>query len=143
MRPIPVGQTATFELVVTPEMTVDFEELGPLHPVYATYWMAKHLELVGRKVLLPYLDPVDEGIGYGVTVRHLAPAAPGMTLRVTGEHVRTEGNRIHVRCRVEDATGELIGEGETVQVVLPRSRLEARLRDALERARVARERTER
>ena len=66
-----------------------------------------------------------------------------MTLRVTGEHVRTEGNRIHVRCRVEDATGERIGEGETVQVVLPRGRLEARLRDALERARVAAERTER
>ena len=77
MRSIPIGRTAIFELVVTPEMTVDFEELGPLHPVYATYWMAKHLELVGRKVLLPYLDPEDEGIGYGVTVRHLAPAAPG------------------------------------------------------------------
>jgi len=132
VRPIPIGQTAIFELVVTPEMTVDFEELGPVHPVYATYWMARHMELVGRKILLPFLDPDEEGIGYSVAVRHLAPAAPGTPLRVTGEHVRTERNRIHVRCRVEDATGRLIGEGETIQVVLPKIALAARLRAAAE-----------
>ena len=51
MRPIPEGYEAVFETVVTPEMTVRFEELGPVHPVYATYWMVKHMELAGRKII--------------------------------------------------------------------------------------------
>lgn len=119
MRPIPAGYTATFTLTVTPEMTVDFEELGQVHPVYATYWMAKHMELVGRKVLLPFLEPQEEGIGYAVNVRHLAPALPGMHLTVRGEHLRTAGNRLYVRCEVHNAWGELVGDGETTQVILP------------------------
>lgn len=135
MLTIPAGYRATFEVDVTPEMTVDFEELGQVHPVYATYWMAKHMELVGRKVLLPFLEPGEEGIGYEVRVRHLGPALPGTRLVVTGEHLRTEGNRLYVTCRVVDQWGELIGEGETTQVILPAERIEerfARLRRRLE-----------
>lgn len=126
MQAIPPGYLATFEVEVTPEMTVDFEELGPIHPVYATYWMAKHMELVGRKVLLPFLEVGEEGVGYEVRVRHLAPALPGMHLRFTGEHLRTERNRLYVRCRVVDQWDRLIGEGETTQVILPAAELHAR-----------------
>lgn len=126
MRVIPPGYLATFELEVTPEMTVDFEELGSVHPVYATYWMAKHMELVGRKVLLPFLEPGEEGVGYEVRVRHLAPALPGTRLRFTGEHLRTERNRLYVRCRVVDQWDRPVGEGETTQVILPEAELRAR-----------------
>lgn len=80
MRPIPEGYEAVFETVVTPEMTVHFEELGPVHPVYATYWMVKHMELAGRKIILPFLEEGEEGIGSYVEVRHLASALPGMHL---------------------------------------------------------------
>ena len=48
MRPIPVGSSAVLDVVVTPELTVHFEELGSVHPVYATYNMAKHFEEAGR-----------------------------------------------------------------------------------------------
>lgn len=81
MRPIPDGYEAVFETVVTPEMTVNFEELGPVHPVYATYWMAKHMELAGRKIILPFLEEGEEGIGSYVEVRHLASASRGCGLR--------------------------------------------------------------
>jgi len=126
VRAIPPGYLATFAVEVTPEMTVDFEELGPVHPVYATYWMAKHMELVGRKVLLPFLEAGEEGVGYEVRVRHLAPAWPGTRLRFTGEHLRTERNRLYVRCRVVDQWDRLVGEGETTQVILPATELRAR-----------------
>jgi fluoroacetyl-CoA thioesterase len=43
--PVPVGSTAIVDVVVTPEMTVDFDELEPVHPVYATYTMAKYLDM--------------------------------------------------------------------------------------------------
>lgn len=139
MRPIPVGHRATFTVKVTPAMTVDFEELDPVHPVYATYWMAKHMELVGRKILLPFLEPGEEAIGAAVQVEHRAPALPGEWLRVDGEHLRTEGNRLYVRCRVVNAWDELIGTGETTQVVLPKQEIEARLTRLHERLAAIRE----
>ncbi len=127
MRPIPLGHQATVEVVVTPEMTVDFEELGPVHPVYATYWLARHMEEASRKLLLPFLEPGEDGIGHALSVRHLAPALPGMRVRVVAEHVGTAGNRVEARCRAYHELGDLIGEGATTQVVLPVAALEARL----------------
>jgi len=128
MKPIPPGYQATFETVVTDEMTVDFEhpddpQLGKLHPVYATYWMAKHMELAGRKIILPFLEEGEEGIGTKVSVDHLASALPGMKVRIVAEHVHTEGNRVHVRCNAWNELGDLIGQGHTEQVILPRAKL--------------------
>ena len=74
MRPISVGESATLEVVVTPELTVHFEELGSVHAVYATYNMAKHFEEAGRKLLLRHLEPDEDGLGRSVTVEHLAPS---------------------------------------------------------------------
>ena len=55
-NPAVVVVAAVLEVVVTPELTVHFEELGSVHPVYATYNMAKHFEEAGRKLLLGRLD---------------------------------------------------------------------------------------
>ena len=124
MRPIPAGHQATFETIVTAEMTVNFEEMGSVHPVYATYWMVKHMELAGRKIILPFLEEGEEGIGYEVRARHLASALPGMQVRIVSEHLRTERNRVYARCRAYNELEDLIGEGETTQVVLMQAKLE-------------------
>lgn len=119
-------------------MTVDFEvegdpKLGPLHPVYATYWLAKHMELVSRKIILPYLEPGEEGIGYRVEVDHLAPALPGMRLDINAAFDRQEKNRVHVDCEAISELGDVIGRGSTVQVILPQERLDANLENLLNR----------
>ncbi|MER3479016.1 MAG: thioesterase [Meiothermus sp.] len=129
MKPIPIGYQATLEVTVTDEMTVDFEHqgdprLGKLHPVYATYWMAKHMEMAGRMIILPFLEEGEEGIGSKVSVNHLASALPGMSVRIVAEHVRTEGNRIYTLCKAWNELGDLIGEGQTEQVILPKGKLE-------------------
>ncbi len=134
MRPIPPGYEAVFETVVTEEMTVHFEELGPVHPVYATYWMAKHMELAGRKVILPFLE---EGIGSYVEVRHLASALPGMRVRIVARHERTEGNRVHAAMEAYNELGDLIGKGRTEQVILPKAEVEALFQRLLDRWRGA------
>lgn len=133
MKPIPPGYEAVFETVVTPEMTVEFEELGPVHPVYATYWMVKHMELAGRKIILPFLEEGEEGIGSYVEARHLASALVGMRVRVVAVHERTEGNRVYARCLAYNELGDLIGEGKTEQVILPKGRLEALFQRLLHR----------
>jgi fluoroacetyl-CoA thioesterase len=128
VRPVPAGEPAVLDVVVTPEMTVRFDELGPVHPVYATYTMAKHFEEAGRKLLLRHLDPGEAGIGSRVSVEHLAPAWVGDAVRVTARCVEVRGNRLTCACVAVDAGGRELGRGTTEQVVLPEEALQARLR---------------
>lgn len=111
-------------------MTVDFEQsepgLGKLHPVYATYWLAKHFELVSRKLTLPYLDEGETGIGFELSVRHLAPTLPGMAVEVEAVFSGLEGNRVFAQCRAVNSLGDVIGEGSTTQVILGERALQAR-----------------
>ena len=127
MRPVPVGESAVLDVVVTPEMTVRFDELGPVHPVYATYSMAKHFEEAGRKLLLQYLEPGEAGIGRSVSVEHLAPAWVGDAVRVTARCVELRDERLTCECTAVDAGGRELGRGTTVQVVLSEAALRARI----------------
>ncbi|WP_222263212.1 thioesterase family protein [Modestobacter marinus] len=127
MKPVPIGAAADLDVVVTAEMTVRFDELGPVHPVYATYSMAKHFEEAGRKLLLRHLEDGEAGIGRAVSVEHLAPSWVGDTIRVTARCAQLQGTRLTCECSAVDAGGRLLGRGTTVQVVLPWDVLEARL----------------
>jgi predicted thioesterase len=132
VRAIPPGFEARHEVLVTPSMTVDFEvedddRLGALHPVYATYWLAKHMELVSRKIILPHLEDHEEGIGFRVEVDHLASALPGMRVEVTAVFDHQAGNRVHVNCRAVSELGDVVGRGATVQVILAKTRLDENL----------------
>ncbi|MGY1721337.1 thioesterase family protein [Blastococcus sp. SYSU DS0552] len=127
MRPVPVGESALLDVVVTPEMTVRFDELGPVHPVYATYSMAKHFEEAGRKLLLRHLEPGEAGIGSALSVEHLAPAWVGDAIRVTARCTEVRGNRLTCDCSAVDAEGRLLGRGTTVQAVLSEEAVQARV----------------
>jgi fluoroacetyl-CoA thioesterase len=127
MRSVPVGESAVLDVVVTPAMTVDFDELGPVHQVYATYTMAKHFEEAGRKLLLPHLEPGEAGIGSSLSVEHLAPSRVGDTVRVTARCVEQRGNRLTCECTAVDAEGRLLGRGTTGQVVMDEEALRARV----------------
>lgn len=125
MQTIPEGFTQTLEVTVTDEMTVDFAELGRVHPVYATYWLGKHFEEAGRKIILPFLDGGEGGIGAQLEVYHTASALPGMQVTVTATLDRVEGRRIHATLRAVNELGDEIGHGSTTQVVLSQARIDA------------------
>jgi fluoroacetyl-CoA thioesterase len=127
VRPVPVGASAVLDVVVTPELTVRFDELGPVHPVYATYSMAKHFEEAGRKLLLAHLEPGEAAIGRSVAVEHLAPAWIGDAVRVTARCVEVRSNRLTCECTAVDGAGRELGRGTTVQVVLSADALEERI----------------
>jgi predicted thioesterase len=127
VRPVPVGASAVLDVVVTPEMTVRFDELGPVHPVYATYSMAKHFEEAGRKLLLEHLEPGEAGIGSALSVEHLAPCWIGDPVRVTARCAEVRGNRLTCECAAVDAGGRVLGRGTTVQVVLSEEAVQARI----------------
>jgi fluoroacetyl-CoA thioesterase len=126
MRPIPVGETAELEVVVRPEHLVDFDEMGRVHAVYATYTMAKHFEEAGRKLLVPHLEDGEAGIGRSVSVEHLAPSWVGDRLTVTATCVDVTGGRLTCSVEAVDEYGRRLGQGTTVQAVLPAAVLAAR-----------------
>ena len=138
MTPIPVGETADLDVVVTEAHTVDFDELGQVHPVYATYTMAKHFEEAGRKLLVPHLEDGEAGIGTAVSVEHLAPSWVGDTIRVTARAVEVRDGRLTCACRAVDAYGRELGRGSTVQAVLPADVVAARIGDDARRGRAGR-----
>ena len=127
MKAIPQGYRAVHDLIVRQDMMVDFEQseagLGKLHQVYSTYWMAKHIELVSRKLILPFLEPDEEGIGFELSVKHIAAALPGMRVNLIADYERTDRNRIYASCDVFNELGDKIGEGITTQVVMRRDHL--------------------
>ncbi|GAA5437505.1 thioesterase family protein [Deinococcus sp. A31D244] len=125
MQAIPEEFTQTLSVTVTDEMTVNFGELGRLHPVYATYWMARHFEEAGRKIILPFLEEGEGGIGTQVDVTHTASALPGMRVTVTATFERQEGRRVTARMVAVNELGDQIGHGTTTQMVLPQARIDA------------------
>lgn len=133
MRPIPPGFTQTLTVLVTDEMTVQFQELGAVHPVYATYWLARHFEEAGRKIILPFLEDGEGGIGTQVNVTHTASALPGMTVTVTATFTRMEGRRMVCELRAVSELGDEIGHGTTTQMVLPQARIDANFEALRER----------
>ena len=94
-----------------------------IHPVCATWEIVHHMEVAGRKLLAPFLEPDEEGIGAHISVNHHAPAAIGSTVRV--EAVAKSWTHRRLTCTLQAHSGDrLIAEGEFVQVVLPKERLE-------------------
>lgn len=116
------GREAEVTVTVTQAMVAWFEELGVVHPVYSTWAMVRHMELASRKVILPSLEPDEDAVGYSVSVTHYASTAIGEKVTVRARLLRTEGNRIICQLAAFNER-EQIGEGENVQVVLPRDRL--------------------
>lgn len=120
------GAEATVTVTVTPEMLATFEELGPVHPLYSTWSMVRHMELACRKMILPYLQPDEDAVGHSISVTHLAPTAAGEQVTVRARLLEMDGRRI--ACAVEAHNKrEKIGEGTQVQMLVRKDRLRSRI----------------
>ncbi|MCK6206929.1 thioesterase [Bacillus infantis] len=115
------GAAATIQLKVCREM---FAQFGGeiVHPLFSTASMVYYMEWASRKVILPFLEESEEGMGYAVTVKHLAPAAEGSILNVTAEVVRLERNLIFTLVKAFHGD-TVIGKGQVTQAILPRSKI--------------------
>ncbi len=121
------GAEAEVTITVTTDMLATFEELGPVHSLYATWSMVRHMELACRKIILPYLEPDEDAVGYSVHVTHLAPTRAGERVTARARLLEVDGHRII--CAVEAYNArEKIGEGTQVQMLVNKARLRAKIR---------------
>ncbi|MDR7512806.1 MAG: thioesterase [Armatimonadota bacterium] len=119
------GDEAEVTVTVTDEMLARFDDLGLVHPVYSTWSMVKHMELASRHVILPYLEPEEEAVGHAVSVTHHSPTPSGARVTVRARLVTVQGNQVICAVAAHNDRG-LIGEGTTIQIVLPKDVLRAR-----------------
>lgn len=111
------GAEASVTVTVTPEMLATFEELGAVHPLYATWSMVRHMELACRKIILPYLEAGEDAVGHSISVTHLNPSRVGDRVTAQARLLEVRGNRIVCAVEAYNETGK-IGEGTQVQVLL-------------------------
>jgi predicted thioesterase len=123
---IPLGATATREIVVEREMTVaHFVENMP--EVYGTPIMIFHLETTSGSAIQEYLPEGWVSVGTVVNVRHLAatPVGARVTLKATvievGEHTITFAVEAHDE-------REKIGEGTHVRAAVEVGRFMKRVK---------------
>jgi fluoroacetyl-CoA thioesterase len=122
MKPgLNVGREETIEITVTADMFASFEG-EVVHPVYSTVAMTYHMEWVSRKIILPFLEDHEEGMGSSVQLKHLAASPLGSTVTLTATLVELRDNKIVTKVSAENHLG-LIGIGEVMQVVLPKEKI--------------------
>ncbi len=118
------GASAEVAVVVDESMVARFDQLGLVHRVYSTWSLVKHMEEASRKLILPYLEPHEDAVGYAVEVVHLAPTLVGMRVVVRATLERIEGRRVYTRVEAFNEETK-IGKGRHVQALVPRGWPEA------------------
>jgi fluoroacetyl-CoA thioesterase len=116
------GDTKTFSRKVKAEDTASFDS-GEVHPVYATFAVARDAEWVCRLFVLDMKEDDEEGIGTFITVKHISPALVGEEVKFDATILILDKNSII--CSYHAYCGErLVAEGETGQKILKKERIE-------------------
>ncbi|GIN87274.1 hypothetical protein J6TS2_36600 [Heyndrickxia sporothermodurans] len=116
-----IGQTAMIETIVTPDMFAGFEG-NVVHEAYSTVSMVYHMEWASRKIILPYLEEHEEGIGGAVQVKHIAPTTANTKVRIKATLIELKDNIVMTKTEAWNEKG-LIGKGEVKQVILPKEKI--------------------
>lgn len=129
MKPgLKLGKEESIEVIVTEDMFASFEG-EVVHPVYSTVAMTYHMEWVSRKIILPFLESHEEGMGASVQLRHIAASPLGTFVTLTATVIELRDNLVKTSVIATNHLG-VIGKGEVVQVILPKETIEKKLIEA-------------
>ncbi len=116
------GDQKTHELTVKEADTAAFGS-GQVHPVYATFALARDAEWACRLFVLEMKEKHEEGIGTSISVDHQAPAVVGDNVKLIATVKTIENNTII--CTYQAFAGKrLIARGEQSQKILPKAKLD-------------------
>ncbi len=118
-----VGEEATIEVTVTPEMTARL--FGrQMNLLYGTVSMVLHVEESGRTIVDRHLGPGEDAVGYHIEVTHLGPARIGDVIRITARVVGADDRECVTEHEVLGPSG-VVGRARFVQRYVPAGALSA------------------
>ncbi|MFT4523767.1 MAG: fluoroacetyl-CoA thioesterase [Bacteroidia bacterium] len=126
-NPFEIGAIKMYEKEVTKDEVASFET-GNVHPFYATFSLARDAEWGGRLFVLEMKDDDEEGIGTFLSIKHKSPAGLGDLVRIETTLVKVLSNKItcsFVAC----VDSRIIATGETGQMILKKSQVQAMIKD--------------
>lgn len=112
------GTVARVDAIVAPDMVATLGGQA-VHPVLATARMIEWMEWASRLVILPFLEPTEDAVGYAVSVVHRRPTPVGAAFWAVARFQRQDHKRIVTSVVAYNADGP-IGEGEITQVLVAR-----------------------
>lgn len=121
-----IGTVSEVSFIVTPDMRAAFQG-QVVHDVLSTAWMIIWMEWAARKIILPFLEEDEEGVGYHINVRHLAPAPVGASVTCRAVLSEVRGREV-ITAVTADGPAERLGEGTFSQMIISRERFLQRLR---------------
>ncbi len=122
LNPFEPGQTKTFSKTVATNEVAAFDS-GTVHPVYATFAIAKDAEWSGRLFVLEMKEADEEGIGTFVSVEHKAPVLVGQEVIFTATLESINGNEIITTYEAK-CGDRLVAKGRQGQKILKKEKLE-------------------
>lgn len=106
-------------------MTARFFD-GEIHPLYATFAIVEHAEYASRCVIMPFLEPEEDAIGYAVNIEHTGPAIIGDVVTITVTVRNVDGRSIDCAFTVAK-NDDPIASGNTIQRLVDKERMKGRI----------------
>jgi fluoroacetyl-CoA thioesterase len=119
------GVTAVARLVVDKAKTIGF--MGEEGRVYATPYLIGDIEMTCRNLILAHADANEDSVGMEVSVKHLAPTLPGMTVEITAEVTAVEGRKVMFAVTAKDEL-DTVSSGTHARFVVDKAKTVERLK---------------
>jgi fluoroacetyl-CoA thioesterase len=119
------GVSRTNRVEIDRDRTIGF--MGEEGRVYATPRMVYDIENTCRDLILEYADANEDSVGIDVSIRHLAPTLPGMTVEITATVSVVEGRKITFEIAAKDNL-EPIGAGTHSRFVVDKGKALERIK---------------
>lgn len=116
-----IGNSQVFRRVVENGDTAAFQG-AVVHPVCATFALARDIEWTTRQFVLQMREDDEDGVGTMLTINHVNPAFVGDEITYSAQIEEINGNELI--CSYEARVGDrLIASGKTGQKVLKREKI--------------------
>ncbi len=121
-NPFQTGDTKIFKHLVTEQDSATFDS-GTVHPVYATFALARDAEWSGRLFVLEMKEEGEEGIGTHISVNHHAPALIGQEVIFTATLKEVNKNEV-VTTYTAKVNDRLIADGTQIQKIVIKEKID-------------------
>ena len=121
-NPFQKGDVLEYRHIVTQDDVARFES-GQVHAVYSTFALTRDAEWSGRLFVLEMKEEGEEGIGTGITVKHVSPALIGQEVVFTATMYEVNKNEV-VNDYVARVGDRIIAEGRQWQKIIPKEKLD-------------------
>lgn len=122
-----LGKAKELEITVTPDMEASFEG-KKIHPLLSTSSLIHYMEFAARQLLVDYLAPDEEAMGFNIDVSHLMLTVSGMKIKIKAAVSEIRDNKVVCDVEAYNIRGK-IARGSFTQAIVKKNWLENKIKE--------------